>query len=87
MEICEFMLWAFLMRKKKSTVKRYIATNANEGWNTQLQFEKILQKWYMILKTIMILILLQFFFNPLQKFRVHIELQKSQKKTSSAKNI
>ena len=26
-------------------------------------------------------------FNPLQNFRVHIELQKSQKKTSSAKNI
>ena len=70
---------------------RCIATNANEGWTNQLQFEEILQTCYLILKTIMILILLPNFSIPYKylilQFRVHIELQNLRRKHPVLKTL
>ena len=71
--------------------QRCIATNANEGWTNQLQFEEILQTCYLILKTIMILILLPNFSIPFKylilQFRVHIELQNLRRKHPVLKTL
>ena len=71
--------------------RRCIATNADEGWTNRLQFEEILQIYYLILKTIIILILPPNFsisFKYLMlKFRVHIELQTLRRKHPELKTL